>query len=1397
MPLFAVRTGFELEPNLNRKFSSGFSKLVNLNRSSDKVQEASAAAHHDEDDDPDMSGLYDEDSNDEGSPVRGRGRVRRLSDKQIQLLEEMKEAESRKAEKHKKAAKAAKKKELLAAGKEPDDEREPRQDDTFTSRTVESRPTTLKKKSLAQRDSRVPPPPKFPSSDWHQISPRRVASSSRRPEDDYQNRDVRDSHTHSQDFRDERHHPRSQSPVRFRGRNLAPRTRSPSPHQSFTTNFRMRNAQLFSGTSWVELDDLRAWLRERDDIDLLELDSISSFDPRLMDGVGVSIQSATFHGYPGVGFDDTRSTTPSSGCSHPYDDYQSSNYSVPASELDYLDASGSSTPYSGLDLFGDSSGSNLDWNPSLAAFFDSAEVSDFAADANQLPDNLSFAAPLSFNSGTSFAPGICSLAAVASGSGTSFFPQHTALSHLQAADPAPVATGTSAHIFTNGTAPSYLQAPDPAPFLFPPEDFKFEDGNPSLMTQEEMDAAGEAWQWVRSDTVWLDEDVWSEVYIPPYPFPITKNQKVRRIERVHGIPSQFPVPRVATAYLVNFSSSRDAYTGDDGEVSKLDKILKEKVCSSSRDAYGLSTLPGLSFLGWNSRHVNTVKGMKCTAKNASGGACGGYQVLKEAARELPSGRKFYFACSNYSSSWKNHSGIQIPPDVDEDLCIRAFRGESITDCSSGDPTAESCSRIIGSGSGKKGKSQCPFPHLKDGKSYVAPMCKLVCSARIIFFVPLDEENIPLVVVLPEPSRPHTHPPPPATKVPTHVKLLYEKAIRAFGVSIATVNKVEQALAQSTIQIMGAAPGLVHPSLLQASTKQGIISALKRREPGGDKSGWEGLFDLYRAEQVKEPRERYMHSFDFLPGRSPPSAVITTFDNFLLSCVKHVRSIDQDTTFKRMKAGLLNEYELTAFFSALNRLFTFGRIYMDAKDADAFEFAWDKVDEVFYGATGKHLAFKAWDPEGWLVSISGDMEAAPWIGMARSFIKRMDSDKRPTVDEFLAKVLRVCRRHAIEGLKKSVKPHLDESQFHRFQRVLNLKTRGEVDDFSSYVFSLNIPPITAWWNHKLNHKWILPGLIECLSGLSHEEWMTTPFTSNGNETQHHWTNLQTGIGLPARECILRAKDADQAVGRQFEQSLASGVMTNNRNELSHRTSRNAKRHTSAVEKAKLASASNSKIKELRAELAILVAESKKSKSKSIAQAATRTNPLKRKIPAAGELDGILMSSPEESEAHDQDEQDESVFALDTTDDNSLVISADNVDVVGPPVESGENFHQLMRAENLKAMFIVAPSAPSVDPPVAPAAPSVDPPRPNSPARSTNRRSSRKRGASNSHEDAPAPKSKKTQAAIAPEASTSVKKRTRKVKPWSVRHTDDIIYTSFEFLAQFPDEYRALYGDTLPA
>jgi hypothetical protein len=64
-----------------------------------------------------------------------------------------------------------------------------------------------------------------------------------------------------------------------------------------------------------------------------------------------------------------------------------------------------------------------------------------------------------------------------------------------------------------------------------------------------------------------------------------------------------------------------------------------------------------------------------------------------------------------------------------------------------------------------------------------------------------------------------------------------------------------------------------------------------------------------------------------------------------------------------------------------------------------------------------------------------------------------------------------------------------------------------------------------------------------------------------------------------------------VGEQFKASLESGVMNNSRNELSHRTARNTKRHTSAIQKAQQGHAGQKKIAELRAQLAIAVAEAK--------------------------------------------------------------------------------------------------------------------------------------------------------------------------------------------------------------
>ncbi|KAJ6454990.1 hypothetical protein C8R45DRAFT_1082596, partial [Mycena sanguinolenta] len=991
--------------------------------------------------------------------------------------------------------------------------------------------------------------------------------------------------------------------------------------ESFTPNFRAHNQQLFLDTRWVDVDDLKAWLRTNHLFSYLseqgssESIGTSSSGPSFLNQPPYGLDISSFFQDPGaypcsIDFSRMGSSTPSSGYSFSeFEDIYPSEFSYPAS----------STSSSEFDWYAPSQTSHSSPASEFAMFDEMAPPTVYSATDTDLVHSLDsilsvFEAPLDLLESQSQTPLDNYFASLES--------------NLPISDPGLISGSPP---FLPAVGQSNLDVP--------------------LMTPAEIDSAGEEWPWVPSGTIWLDDDVSSDVYIPAEPFPVTQNCNVERVERVHGVPSQMPVSRVPTAYIIDFKSARDTHKDKDGNTMNLELILRDHDCHTWDGTPGerqLGRAPSVNvqlFASYgvfdkvlcrrarqkcqdaiNSAQVsqrltqgtviqdkaicfvNTVKKMKSTGKDSAAKPCDGYQVLKKATKVLIGGRFHYFTCSNRSLAWSTHTGTYIPADVDEDLCVRFFRGESMdAACAEKTEGTSTCSRVIGSGSGKKGKQQCPFPHLKDGKVHVAQMEKHTCRAASTIYVPLEEDTIHIAIVVPKHEFPHTHPPPSPTKVPADVKHLYEQAIRAFGVSTATVNKVEHAA--TTIQIMGKAPGLVHASLLQVATKQGIITALKRREPGGDKSGWEGLFELYKADQEKDPRDRYIYSFDFLPGRSPASIVITTFETTLLECVELVRSIDQDTTFKRLKAGLLNEYELTALFTPVDRLFTFGRVYMDAKDSDAFEFAWDKIHEAFFAAVGKELAFKAWSKDGWLVTMGGDMESAPWIGMARSFIKRMAPETRPTVDKFLAKVLRVCRRHAVEGLRKGIKPHVNDDQWRRFEGFLDLMTREDVQIFSNWVFLLKIPQVTAWWQHKLNHKWILPGLLECLSGLTHEDWLTTPFTSNGNETQHHWTNSQTGIGLTAKECIVRAAAADHAVGKEFEAS----------------PDRSVKRHTSAVEKTKRTQAGNAKIKELKSQLAILVAEQKtnssgvvrvRQKSKSSALSAT----LKGKGPLGGRAKG---------------------------------------------------------------------------------------------------------------------------------------------------------------------------------
>ncbi|KAJ7806484.1 hypothetical protein B0H14DRAFT_3484074 [Mycena olivaceomarginata] len=98
---------------------------------------------------------------------------------------------------------------------------------------------------------------------------------------------------------------------------------------------------------------------------------------------------------------------------------------------------------------------------------------------------------------------------------------------------------------------------------------------------------------------------------------------------------------------------------------------------------------------------------------------------------------------------------------------------------------------------------------------------------------------------------------------------------------------------------------------------------------------------------------------------------------------------------------------------------------------------------------------------------------------------------------------------------------------------------------------------------------------------------------------HFYSRPIYIGLTPSNCIPK----DPAGREEFSDWVFSlniatitepaptSLIPNPRNELSHRTARNTKRHTGAIQKAQQAYAAQKKIAEFRAQLAIAVAEAK--------------------------------------------------------------------------------------------------------------------------------------------------------------------------------------------------------------
>jgi hypothetical protein len=83
-------------------------------------------------------------------------------------------------------------------------------------------------------------------------------------------------------------------------------------------------------------------------------------------------------------------------------------------------------------------------------------------------------------------------------------------------------------------------------------------------------SARDSWPWRDSAIVWTDPGVSSKVFDFPDGFPVTTKTKMFHIELVNGIPSQFPIPEEATAFIV----CADTLAAEDKRKT-IDAILKD------------------------------------------------------------------------------------------------------------------------------------------------------------------------------------------------------------------------------------------------------------------------------------------------------------------------------------------------------------------------------------------------------------------------------------------------------------------------------------------------------------------------------------------------------------------------------------------------------------------------------------------------------------------------------------------------------------------------------------------------------------------------------------------------------------------------------------------------------
>jgi hypothetical protein len=256
---------------------------------------------------------------------------------------------------------------------------------------------------------------------------------------------------------------------------------------------------------------------------------------------------------------------------------------------------------------------------------------------------------------------------------------------------------------------------------------------------------------------------------------------------------------------------------------------------------------------------------------------------------------------------------------------------------------------------------------------------------------------------------HTHPAPPARKIPAKVKDTFIKVFRQFGLFEVTARRL---LASPLLPIL--LDGKTNLSTQHiALTNMDAVNHLIRKErlrehPLG--TDILGVQHLMSTQRLADPYIRQAIQFD--DGHFVVLCQFQQQSRFLYT----VKEIHADKTFRRNRC---QEFEVNSYNPATKRLLTISRIWTDYEDAAGYYHAFRMIFDMAEQDVGRRITWgHLTDPElregPCIQAVLVDEHAGQVKGLGQYF-----NEKYPvyTADEHIYRIVKVCQTHYLRSVTK--------------------------------------------------------------------------------------------------------------------------------------------------------------------------------------------------------------------------------------------------------------------------------------------------------------------------------------------------------------------------------------------